>query len=67
MRLPVEILDNLNMEMSRHKDPADLDWQQVRGEWRATDGSHCYVIIHDEKLGYVIAEKRSCSYAVGGL
>lgn len=57
MQLPSEILDNSNLSLSRHKDPAALDWQQIRGEWIASDGLRCYVIIHDEKLGYVIAEK----------
>jgi len=65
MQLPDEILDNLNISLSRHKNPASLDWQQIRGEWVAHDGPHCYAIIHDTQLGYVVAEKKSCSYGVG--
>lgn len=67
MQLPSDILDNLNLPLSRHKDPAALDWQQLRGEWIAQGGPHCYVIIHDTALGYVVAEKCSCSYGVGAI
>jgi hypothetical protein len=65
MQLPSEILSNLNLEFSRFQQPELLDWRLEPGSWTASVGDRRFVIIHDEKLGYVIAEKKSASYSVG--
>lgn len=59
MKLPQDILSNLNLELSRHKNPASLDWQLVRGVWTASERSTTFKVVHDPKLGYVIAESKS--------
>jgi hypothetical protein len=65
LKLPDNILAELNLSLSRHQHPEDLDWQLERGKWTATAGSRKFVILHDEKLGYVIAEMKNVSYDIG--
>jgi hypothetical protein len=65
MQLPKDILENLNLAISRHKDPASLDWQLIKGKWTAREGNRQFQIIHDEKFGCVIAETRSTCCKVG--
>jgi hypothetical protein len=64
MQLPKDILDNLNLELSRHKDPAVLNWQLLRGNWTAQEGNKQSQIV-EFKGGYVIAERKATSYGVG--
>ena len=65
MKLPAEILDNINHTVSRHDHPEDLDWSLVDGQWIASEGDRRFVIIHDTQFGYVVAEKRSINYSLG--
>lgn len=65
MHLPPEILSNINLELSRFRQPELLDWQLKRGNWTASVGDRRFVVIHDDKLGYVIAEQKSVSYGIG--
>jgi hypothetical protein len=62
LKLPPDIIANLNRELSRHQRPEDLDWQLVNGKWTATEEARTFIVIHDETLGYVIAEQKSHSY-----
>lgn len=64
MKLPSEILVNLNIGLSRHKFPESLDWTQNNGKWVATDEGKSYTVVYDENLGYVIAERKSVGYSV---
>lgn len=64
MQLPQNILSNLNLPLSRHKYPACLDWQLVRGTWTSTEGSRTFKVVHDPKLGYVIAEMKNYTMGV---
>jgi hypothetical protein len=65
MQLPSEILSNLNFELSRFQQPELLDWQLERGSWTASVGDRQFSVVHDDRLGYVIAEKKSVSYGAG--
>lgn len=63
MNLPDDILTKLNRSLSRHQHPEELDWQLVNGRWAATDrDGRAFVIVHDESLGYIVAERHSVSY-----
>jgi hypothetical protein len=64
MQLPEDILSNLNRQLSRHPHPDALDWQRRNGKWTAWDGDRSFTLIHDEKLGYVVAEVKSVSCGV---
>jgi len=65
MQLPSDILDNLNLSVSRHKHPEALDWTEVGGAWTAREGDRIFTLVHSEIFGYVIAETKSTSYGVG--
>ncbi len=65
MKLPAEILENINLSVSRHSHPEDLDWSFVSGSWIASEGDRCFVVLHDTQFGYVVAEKKSVSYGLG--
>lgn len=65
MQLPPDILSNINHEFSRHPHPEDLDWQLERGKWTASTGAQMFIVLHDETLGYVIAEVKGVSYGIG--
>jgi hypothetical protein len=65
MQLPPDILSGINLTFSRHQHPKDLDWQLERGKWTASIGSQKFVILHDDALGYVIAEVKGVSYGIG--
>ena len=65
MQLPSDILDNLNLSVSRHKHPEALDWTEVGGAWTAREGDRTFTLVHSERFGYVIAETKSTSYDVG--
>jgi hypothetical protein len=65
LRLPDDILAELNQSLSCFQQPELLDWRLERGSWTASAGDRHFIIIHDERLGYVIAEKKSVSYGVG--
>lgn len=65
MQLPSEILSNLNYGLSRFQQPEILDWRLERGNWIASAGDRRFIIVHDEKLGYVLAEMKSVSYGIG--
>lgn len=65
MQLPPDILLKINYDFSRCHHPELLDWQLERGSWTASDGVRAFIIVHDDRLGYVIAEKKSASYGVG--
>jgi hypothetical protein len=65
MQLPNEILDNLNLSVSRHKRPEILDWAQVGESWTAREGDKVFTVVHSPAFGYVIAETKSTSYGAG--
>jgi hypothetical protein len=65
MQLPSEILDNLNLSVSRHKHPESLDWIQVGESWTAREGDQVFTVVHSERFGYVIAETKATSYGIG--
>jgi hypothetical protein len=62
MKLPDEILSNLNRSLSRHQHPENLDWQMVRGSWTAMEEGRTFVVVDGGKIGYVIAEQRNVKY-----
>ncbi len=64
MQLPKDILENLNLSLDRHKDPASLDWQLIRGRWTAKEGDRQFQVVEFEG-GYVIAETKATSCSVG--
>lgn len=62
MRLPKEILKKINLKVSRHKEPSKLDWVKRNEKWEALENGRTFVLIHDDKFGYVIAEtKTACA------
>jgi hypothetical protein len=65
LKLPDNILAELNLSLSRFQQPELLDWRLERGSWTASVGNRQFIVVHDEKLGYVIAEKKSTSYGMG--
>jgi hypothetical protein len=65
MQLPSEILLKLNYDFSCCHNPELLDWQLERGSWTASVGDRQFIVVHDGRLGYVIAEKKIVSYGVG--
>lgn len=65
MQLPSDILLKINYDFSRCHHPELLDWQLVRDTWTATMDDRKFVIIHDARLGYVIAESKSITMGVG--
>jgi len=65
MQLPSEILDNLNLSVSRHRHPENLDWTQAGECWTARDGDRIVTVVHSEKFGYVIAETKATTYGAG--
>jgi len=65
MQLPSEILDDLNLSVSRHKHPEDLDWILVGGSWTAREGDRVFTVVHSEEFGYVIAEMKATTYGAG--
>lgn len=65
MKLPDNILRDINLEVSRHNHPEDLDWSFIAGSWVASEGERCFVILHDTAFGYVIAEKKGAIYGLG--
>jgi hypothetical protein len=65
LKLPAEILAGLNLSVSRHGHPEDLDWALVAGQWIALDNDRCFVILNDTQFGYVVAEKKSINYSLG--
>jgi hypothetical protein len=65
MQLPSEILSNLNLQFSRFQQPELLDWRIELGSWTASVGDRQFIVVRDDRLGYVIAEKKSVSYGVG--
>jgi len=65
MQLPEDVLSNLNLSVSRHKNPTSLDWQLINGRWTVREGNRRFQIIHDEKFGYVVAETKAIGYSVG--
>ncbi len=64
MQLPKDILENLNLSLGRHKDPASLDWQLIRGKWTAKEGDRQFQVVEFEG-SYVIAETKATGYNVG--
>jgi hypothetical protein len=65
MKLPDEIMNGLNLAVSRHKHPDTLDWQLIRGVWTAIEGDRCFTILSDSQFGYVIAQTKSVAYSIG--
>ena len=65
MKLPDDIINGLNLSVSRHQHPEALDWQLVREVWTAVEGDRCFTILSDSQFGYVIAEKKSITYGLG--
>jgi hypothetical protein len=65
MQLPSDILLKINYDFSRCHHPELLDWQLENGKWTATTARRKFVVIHDERLGYLIAEKKGISYGAG--
>jgi hypothetical protein len=64
MQLPSDILLKINYDFSRCHHPELLDWQLVRDTWTATTDDRKFILIHDDRLGYVIAEKKSITMGV---
>jgi hypothetical protein len=64
MQLPSDILLKINYDFSRCHHPELLDWQLVRGTWTATMDDRKFILIHDDRLGYVIAETKSIKMGV---
>ncbi len=64
MQLPNDILENLNLSLGRHKNPASLDWQLIKGKWTAKESNRQFQIVEFEG-GYVIAETKATSYSMG--
>ncbi|MFA5380154.1 MAG: hypothetical protein WC455_30615 [Dehalococcoidia bacterium] len=64
MQLPSDILLKINYDFSRCHHPELLDWQMVRDTWTATTDDRKFILIHDDRLGYVIAEKKSITMGV---
>jgi len=54
MKLPPEILSQINIEASRHKNPERLDWNFAAGKYTAVEDGQTYVVMYSEKLGCVI-------------
>ncbi|MHB8120469.1 MAG: hypothetical protein ACYDHX_17420 [Methanothrix sp.] len=65
MNLPTDILTGLNRALSRHQHPEELDWRLVNDKWTAAEGDLRFAVIHDKKLGYVIAQSKTVSNDVG--
>lgn len=63
MQLPDDILSGLDLTLSRHKNPASLDWHQVNGKWIATEGDRLYQVVN-YLGGYVIAETKSLDWGM---
>lgn len=66
MQLPQEILSNLNLSVSRHKDPASLDWVQVGDHYEATLGDQRFRTLYAPPHGFVIAEMKFAQMGIEG-
>jgi len=65
MQLAPAILEQINLEVSRHKHPERLNWQKVNGKWQAQEGDRTFTLIRAEGFGLVVSEIKTADYKIG--
>lgn len=65
MQLAPDVLDRINLKVSRHKHPESLNWRKVNGKWQAQDGDRTFALIYAEGFGLVVSEIKTADYKIG--